>query len=127
MTAQQLTTIWTEGAADAMDTASKLMIDGKYNHALFFCHLALEKQLKTILIRVTQEPPLPIHNLLRIAELAQITLSSEQKEHMREINRFNIEARYDDIKQQFYRKATKEYAEKWFAATQELFLWLKNT
>jgi HEPN domain-containing protein len=126
MTAQQVASGWSEGASDAMDTAEKLMIVGKYHHALFFCHLTLEKQLKAKYTEVTNEPPLPVHNLLRLAELSGIALSVDQKEQMREINTFNIEARYDDYKLRFYKKATKEFAQKWFTITQELFLWLKN-
>lgn len=75
---------------------------------------------------VTDEPPLPIHGLLRLAEVAGVSLSHEQREQLREINTFNVEARYDDYKLKFYKKATKKYAEMWFSITKILLLWFKQ-
>lgn len=126
MTSQQVALGWSKGAVDAMDTADKLMRTGKYHHALFFCHLALEKELKAKIITATNEPPLFIHGLLRLAEASGVVLSHEQREQLREINTFNVEARYDDYKLLFYKKATKQYAETWFSITKTILLWLKQ-
>ncbi|PIQ69852.1 DNA-binding protein, partial [Candidatus Shapirobacteria bacterium CG11_big_fil_rev_8_21_14_0_20_40_12] len=48
-----------------------------------------------------------------MASEAGIELTEEQKQDFKEITSYNIEARYDDIKLSFYKKATKEYALKW--------------
>lgn len=37
-----------------------------------------------------------------------------------------IQARYDDIKLAFYKKATKDYTGKYVKITEELMIWLKK-
>jgi HEPN domain-containing protein len=55
-----------------------------------------------------------IHNLIRLAENTTLPFSDEQKQFLIEINRFNIEARYPDYKQEFYKLCTREFAEEYF-------------
>ncbi len=47
-------------------------------------------------------------------------------EQLKEITTFNIRARYDNIKLEFYKKATREYTEKWFSTAKEGYQWLKE-
>ena len=56
-----------------------------------------------------------------LAEKAEIKVSSTEKEGLVEISTFNIAARYDDYKLKFYKKATKEYSQKWFKNGEKLF------
>lgn len=48
MTAQDAAKYWCEGADDALATAQSLMDAKRYHHALFFCHLAIEKIMRSI-------------------------------------------------------------------------------
>jgi len=49
------------------------------------------------------------HDLVRLARITGIEFSKEQMDYLREISGFNIEARYDNIKMEFYKKASKNY------------------
>lgn len=40
--------------------------------------------------------------------------------------RFNIRARYEDYKQEFYKTCTKEFSEKYFNQIEELREWIKK-
>lgn len=111
---------------DAFATVQSLMTAKRYHHALFFCHLTIEKGLKAVFVKKTGKVVPPIHNLLLLAAQAGITLSSSQREQLLEINTFNIEARYDDYKRQFYKKATAEFTKEWITHTQNIHLWLKT-
>lgn len=51
------------------------------------------------------------HNLIRLAELANMKLSEEETEFLREVNTFNMEARYPEEKLIFYKRCTPEYTE----------------
>ena len=51
------------------------------------------------------------HNLVRLAELANMKLSEEEVEFLREVNSFNMEARYPEEKLAFYCRCTPEYTE----------------
>ena len=126
MTAQDVAKYWHEGAEDALATAQALMDAKRYHHALFFCHLAIEKMLKARIVVATNEPPPPSHELRKLAKYARLTLSAEQEEHLKEIETFNITARYDDYKRSFYKKATKEYAVTWMNFCNDIYVWLKK-
>ena len=77
-------------------------------------------------VKKTNRPALPIHNLQKLAEIADLKPNPKQVEQFREITKFNLEARYDDYKLRFYKKATSEFAHKWFTVTIQLLAWLKT-
>lgn len=113
-------TYWITSSADDLDSAEKLLEGKKYHHALFFLHLSLEKILKAIYVKKKDEPSPPIHDLVRLAEKSALAISEEIKLQLAEISTYNIAARYDDYKLRFYKKASKEYAEKWMKIGHEL-------
>src|SRR3989344_4621020 len=107
---------WKEGARDAFDTAEKLYVSKKYHHALFFCHLAVEKALKATYILAHTEMPPHTHDLVLLASRTNTTTEDELK-MFAEINKFNIAARYQEEKDELYKKATAEYAQEWIQHT----------
>jgi HEPN domain-containing protein len=112
---------WKDSALDALDTSNKLFESKKYNHSLFFIHLSLEKILKALYIQIKKDSPPPIHDLIRLAEKCDLNINEKVKLELAEISTFNVSARYDDYKLKFYKKATKEYAEKWRALCKRIF------
>ncbi|MEK7166008.1 MAG: HEPN domain-containing protein [Patescibacteria group bacterium] len=126
MTQADVVKYWREGVREALETGKELMDNKRYNHALFFCHLAVEKQLKAVYVKKKGEVPPYTHHLIELAEKINITISKEIREQLREINTFNLEARYDDYKLKFYKKATPEYSRNWLRITEELLIWLEN-
>lgn len=79
-----------------------------------------------MVVKKTGKHALPIHNLIRLAKDAKLKLPSEQERILEEINTFNVRARYNDYKLEFYKKATQEYTEKWYKHSVEVFKWLKK-
>ena len=67
-----------------------------------------------------------IHDLEKLALLADLKLTEKQLEYLRIITTFNISGRYQDEKFNFYKKCTKQYTEKYFQIVKELNLWLKK-
>jgi len=67
-----------------------------------------------------------IHDLRRISEKAGHTLNNEQVIVLDSISRFNLNARYDDYKQEFYKLCTAEFTMKWIEEIQIMRLWIKN-
>ena len=111
---------WQEGSNDAFDTAKKLFSSKKYHHALFFCHLAVEKALKATYINQHNEAPPYTHELARLTALINHSLTEEQVEQLDTINTYNIAARYQEDKQDLFNRATPEYASEWLAHTQTI-------
>jgi|SRR3989338_3289208 len=126
MTKKDLISYWLTTADEDFETAEELFKLKKYHHSLFFCHTALERLLKGLIFKKTHSHALPIHNLVKLSQQAQLKLTPQIQLDFDEITTWNIRARYDNIKREFYKKATKEFTLIWLEKIKELFLWLKN-
>ena len=104
-----------------------LFANKHYSHALFYCHLSLEKLLKAVVVQETKEQSPYLHNLLLLSQKAGISLAQEQQEQLQEITTFNVRGRYDDVKYKFYKKATKAYAEQYIEITAKFRIWTKKS
>ena len=87
---------WREGANEDLAVAQELLERGRVRHGLFFAHLALEKAIKAHVCRRTQALAPRLHNLIRLAELAELQLSESQRDALAEMNAFAIEGRYPE-------------------------------
>jgi len=117
---------WTEASKQDLETAEILFENKKYHHALFFCHLSIEKYLKAIIVKTTKKAPPLIHDLVRLVETTDVKLTSTIKNELADISAFNIQARYDDYKLSFYKKANKRFTAKYLKITKEILKWLKE-
>lgn len=117
---------WRRSANEAKENAEETYARNHVDWAFFFWHLAIEKLFKGIIAK-NGKSPLPVHDLAKLASIAGITLSSKQRDNLDEITTYNIDARYDDYKRNFYKKVTKKaYHEKWLVTCREIFLWLST-
>ena len=97
-----------------------------YVHALFFAHLALEKTLKAAAaLRIKNHPPYT-HNLILLAEQAELKLSDETTKFLVNITRFNIESRYPDEKFTIHRALSAKEARKMVKQAKEITTWIKK-
>ena len=118
---------WLKSAEQDLAVVESLFQAKQYSWCLFVGHLVLEKTLKAIFVdKVSNEIPPKTHNLLKIAELAQINLSWEQKILLDEINDFNLEARYPDYKFAFYKRCTMDYTKKYLKHIKEQYKWFRS-
>ena len=121
---QEVVKYWLTASKEDFDSAEILFENRKYHHALFFCHLSIEKILKAIIVKSTKTAPPLIHDLSRLAEKAKLPLSEAQMNELAEITTFNIDARYDDYKLSFRKKAKKQFSLKYLKKTREMLQWL---
>ncbi len=126
MNTKEIIKYWLKSAEEDLKTARHLFGSKRYHHCLFFCHLFVEKIIKALVAKKTKEPAPYGHNLLRLSELSGIKFSKEQLDLLDEITSFNIEARYNDFKFKFYKKATPNYTQSYFKKSKEIYLWLKQ-
>lgn len=126
MSPKDVTDFWRTTANEALASAQSLFQAKRFDHALFFCHLALEKILKGLVWKKTNTPPLPIHDLVKLTQQAMMELSATQREQLKEITTWNIEGRYDTYKRDFYRKATPSFTLEWMTTVKELFVWIQK-
>lgn len=104
---------WISSAQEDWEVAQSLLTAKKFNHALFFLQLTLEKLIKAIHIARRDDHPLYVHNLVLLAQKAGVDFDEHAQEDLKEISSFNVSARYDSYKRDFYRKATHVFAAEW--------------
>lgn len=117
---------WFETSEDDFKTTLSLFEAKSYGWALFLGHISLEKLLKALYVKKFKDHAPFTHNLYRIAELIGLSMSDEYSDWMDEITSFNINARYDDYKKEFYRLCTPEYTKIWIERIKVLRTWIKE-
>ena len=117
---------WVESSFDDFKTMNNLCKSKSYNWALFVGHISVEKLLKALYVKLHEKHAPRIHNLYRLAELCNIELSDEYSDWLDTITSFNINARYDDYRKEFYNLCTHEYTELWIGRIKELRKWIKK-
>jgi len=87
---------WRSGGQEDIAAAEALVSKGYLRHGLFFAHLAIEKILKAHVTRKTGEMPPRIHNLIRLAEIAELALDAKRADFLRRFNLYQLEGRYPE-------------------------------
>ena len=112
---------WKNGAISDFETAELLIDNQKLLHGLFFCHLVIEKAVKAHIVKKTSEIPPKSHNLLLLAQKAEIDLTEGQKDFLGILMVYQIEGRYPD----HYPQIPSEHdVKKYLSNTRDLFQWL---
>ncbi|VAW30804.1 hypothetical protein MNBD_CHLOROFLEXI01-5103 [hydrothermal vent metagenome] len=88
---------WQNGAAEDFEVAEQLIKSGKVRHGLFFLHLTLEKILKALVCRHSQDIAPRLHNLVRLTELSGVDFQQKQIDFLAEMTAFNLEGRYPEL------------------------------
>ncbi len=125
MEQKQIILFWINGSDLDFSTMNSLYRTKHYNWALFVGHLVVEKLIKAYYVKVHNEHPPMIHNLLRLALKSGIELDQKMEEFLSEVTEFNINARYEDFKMEFYKKCTREYTKKWIDQIKTYRQWIK--
>lgn len=116
---------WIDGSDDDFEAMITMFKSKRNSWALFIGHLMIEKLLKAYYVKSKSNYPPYIHNLLRLAEKAELKLSEERIEQLVTITAFNINARYDDYKMSFKKQCTNEFTAVWIKNLIEIREWIK--
>lgn len=119
---------WIESSDRDYESMKKNYETKQFTWALFIAHLTLEKLLKAIYAKLNKESPYPpkIHNLNILAERCNIELDERKTKILMTCNSFNISARYEDYKNEFYERCTEEYTSEQIKNIEEVRIWLKE-
>jgi HEPN domain-containing protein len=115
---------WKESSDLNYKTMKNLMKTGDYSWALFMGHLVLEKLIKAHYVKKLGKHAIHTHDLLRLATEAGLDLTEENKERLDEISTFNLNARYDNYKHDFYKLCTKEFTDTRIERIENIRKWL---
>lgn len=123
---RKLVQYWTDGSDYDIKTSASLFQKKRYPYTLFFCHLAVEKLLKAIIVKESGGHAPFTHNLLFLSGTARLELSKRFEQLLIELGKFNIEARYPDYTMNLYKIADAEYTRSYLSDTKEFLQWLKR-
>lgn len=119
---------WLDYAKADLEAAEILMKHPKsswsYQLAILHCHQAIEKLLKTVIVKNGDEPK-KIHNLLALVKHSKIDMPENMFHYIEELNPYYQPSRYPDIPFKGsilkFDKSTTLYHLK---NTKELFQWI---
>ena len=116
---------WLETSESDYSTMIHLYESKDYHWALFIGHLVIEKILKAHIIKVTKSHAPFSHDLRRLAKLSKLKFDKNHIVWMDVITTFNLNARYDSYKKDFYKKCTAEFTSIWIDNIKTLREWIK--
>lgn len=114
---------WINSAKSDLDAAELLIMESKYSHGLFFCHLAIEKALKAHVAKVTSQIPPKTHNLIYLLELTKLDIGSTNEDLLGILMKYQLEGRYPDYNPVI---PTKEKVSEYLNKTKELLTWIER-
>ncbi len=117
---QKLVEYWLSMLEDDQKTIDALFAGKRYVEALFWSHLFLEKILKAHVVAMTKDEAPKIHDLVRLTKIAELKLNKDEIDFLSEMNDFNLEARYPEIKMRVYKFATKQLTDEYLDKAKKL-------
>ncbi len=117
---------WIETSDDDFETMLTLYNSKSYSWSLFLGHISIEKLLKALYVKRFKKHAPFTHNLYRLGELTGLEMTDEQADWLDEITSFNLNARYDDYKKEFYKLCTPNYTKRWIDKIKYIRTWIKK-
>ncbi len=117
---------WIDSSDDDFNTMLTIYNSKSFSWALFLGHISTEKLLKVLYVKRFREHAPFTHNLYRLGELIGLEMSDEYSDWFDEITSFNLNARYDDYKKEFYKLCTPEYTQAWIEKIKTIRTWIKE-
>jgi len=100
---------WVDEAREDLITAEALLKSKRYLECGFFCHLAIEKIFKALILHNTKSVPPKSHNLILLAKKSGILdrLDESMKDLLADLQPFNIEGRYPEDRRKILESTPK--------------------
>jgi len=124
MEKKELIKYWIESSEIDYLAMENLFRSKDYVWSLFLGHLVVEKLLKALSVYNNRELVPKIHDLNKLAKAAGLQLDDSKKNLFDIITSFNIETRYPDYKQEFYKKCNPGFTSDYIARIKGIRLWL---
>ena len=126
MTNKERAKKWLDIVAEDLSVAELLFNNGHWLYTGFMCHQVIEKTLTAYWCVCRDDDPPYLHDHERIAKGCGLytKMSEEQKDFLEGIKRLNIEARYQEIKDEVARTLNRETTTEILGQTKEMHSWI---
>jgi HEPN domain-containing protein len=117
---------WIDTSEEDFLTMQSLYDSKSFGWALFLGHISVEKLLKAYYVTKFRKHAPFSHNLYRLAELSELELTDIYSDWLDKITSFNLNARYEDYKREFYSLCTEDFTKDWIEKIKILRSWIKQ-
>jgi HEPN domain-containing protein len=117
---------WLTSSDSDYEVLLNLFQSRNYNWALFLGHIVLEKLIKAYFVKKTCTHAPHSHDLRLLAKKCEMEISDDVALQLDVITGFNINARYDSLKEDFQKKCTPEFSGEWINNIKTLRQWIKE-
>jgi HEPN domain-containing protein len=124
--AEKVYQYWLSSSDNDYEAMIALYQSKKYNWALFLGHIVLEKLIKAYFVKTTGTHASYTHDLRLLIRKSNMDMPEDMVLYLDVITGFNINARYDTFKEDFYKKCTAEFSSEWIEKINDLRLWIKK-
>lgn len=109
-----------------LHAAKKMMEAGVYPYAVFMCHLAVEKALKSLyVLRMKSEPP-KIHDLKALAKSMSLDVPEKMEPFIGKLSAISIPARYPEDLKHTLRSYDRRKTKSILSDSEKVLKWLKK-
>jgi HEPN domain-containing protein len=112
---------WVDASRYDLATARALLKSRRYLYVLFMCQQAIEKILKACATMKTEDFPPRIHNLARLAELAVLDMTEEERRLLERLSLYYLQSRYPPEIQTLAKKVSRSIAVSHLRQTEALW------
>lgn len=119
-------TEWLKQAEYDLDTAEFMAKGGRYFHAVFMCHLAIEKAVRGLYEQTLQETPPKTHNLLLLLDKIGLKPDADKRKIITRLNEASVGTRYPDDIDKLQIKYTHGITSGILMQTKEILEWIKK-
>lgn len=124
MTKQEHIEYWTLSAELDYRAMNNLYKSKDYVWSLFLGHLVIEKLLKALAVKNNVKDIPKLHDLNKLSKISGLDIEEPLNDTLDEITSFNIETRYPDYKNEFYKKCNEEFCLSSINKINEIRTWL---
>ena len=117
---------WLKQADYDMDTADAMHHSGRHFHAVFMCHLSIEKSLKGLYSKVLNKVPPKTHNLLYLVSEIGRKPEQELEKFIVKLNTAGVTTRYPDDLERMQIAYTAEITREIITQSKDLLKWIKE-
>ncbi len=117
---------WAAQSRYDIETAKAMLDTGRYLYVLFCCQQAVEKMLKALIAKRTRVLPPRLHNLMRLAEVASLTVPEDTAHLFRRLSDFYIASRYPAELDEAAWTVNPSQVRQTYASTEEALTWLSS-
>jgi|GEM_PF-4041395 len=116
--------LWLAKAQESLADAVAALEKHRYSLTAWCCQQALEKLLKAAIIKLKNQRPRKVHDLLPLLRESGLAMPQAKAAVVSKISKFYFLVRYPDLNKKFF--ATPEIAKNTLETTKEIFQWIEK-